>query len=187
MRPIPPWPRLRRGLEHDYTILKVREDQVADPRTGLEHPRVRLECPDWVNVIAVTPDEQLVLIRQYRFGVEQVTLEVPGGVVEPGEDPAVTAARELEEETGYVPGRLVALGAVHPNPAIQANRCHSYLALDCVKRHEGQQDVGEDIAVELHPRSAVSRLILEGAISHALVVVAFFLERLRDADGTKGG
>ena len=78
------------------------------------------------------------------------------------------------------------LGAVHPNPALQANQCFSYLALDCVKRHAGQQDEGEDIAVELHPRADVPRLILEGHITHSLVVVAFFLERLRaEAGGAK--
>ncbi|MFL5355126.1 NUDIX hydrolase [Archangium sp.] len=175
---IKPWPRLRKGLSHDYRVLKVRQDVVADPRTGHEHPRVLIDCTDWVNVIAVTKDDELVLIRQYRFGTEQTTLEIPGGMVEPGEDPAVAAARELEEETGYVPGRVVGLGKVHPNPAIQNNVCHSFLALDCVKVHEGKQDAGEDIAVELHPRSAAPELIRSGAITHSLVVVAFFLERL---------
>ena len=183
MKPIKPWPRLRRGLEHDYHILKIRQDVVADPRTGHEHPRVVIDSPDWVNIIAVTKDDQLVLIRQYRFGTNETTLEIPGGMVEPGEEPAVAAARELEEETGYVPGRVVRLGQVHPNPAIQSNRCHSYLALDCVKAHEGRQDQGEDITVELHPRSAVPQLILAGTITHSLVVVAFFLEHLRAAEG----
>jgi 8-oxo-dGTP pyrophosphatase MutT (NUDIX family) len=178
MNPLQPWPRLRRGLEHDFRVIKVRQDVVADPRTGHEHPRVVIDSPDWVNIIAVTKDEQLVLIRQYRFGIAATTLEVPGGMVEPGEDPAEAAARELEEETGYVPGRVVRLGQVHPNPAIQSNRCHSFLALDCVKAHEGKQDAGEDITVELHPRSAVPQLILSGTISHSLVVVAFFLEHL---------
>jgi 8-oxo-dGTP pyrophosphatase MutT (NUDIX family) len=171
--------RLRQGLEHDYTVLKVREDIYADPRTGDEHPRVFIDTPEWCNIIAVTPEDQLVLIRQYRFGVGASTLEIPGGLVERGEDPAAAAARELEEETGYVAGRVVPLGSVHPNPALQGNRCHSFLALDCVKHHEGRQDHGEDIAVELHPRAEVPRLILEGQITHSLVVVAFFLERLR--------
>lgn len=179
MTPIRPWPRFRRGAEHDYHVLKVRQDVVEDPRTGREAARVVIDSADWVNVIAVTSEDELVLIRQYRFGTQSATLEVPGGLVDPGDAPAAAAARELEEETGYVPDRLVPLGWVHRNPAIQSNRCHSFLALGCMRKHEGRHDHGEKIEVERVPRSEVPRPILEGHVTHALVVVAFFLERLR--------
>ncbi|RYZ36763.1 MAG: NUDIX hydrolase [Myxococcaceae bacterium] len=174
-----PWLRLRRGLEHDFGVVKVREDKVVDPRTQQEHPRVRMDCADWVNVIAVTKQEELVMVRQFRFGIDASTLELPGGCVEPGEAPELAAARELEEETGYRAGRLESLGAVHPNPAFQSNLSHVFLALDCERVSDGHQDDGEDITVELHPRADVPRLILEGHITHSLSVVSFFMERLR--------
>lgn len=173
------WTRLSRGAEHDFTIVRVREDRVRDPRDGSEHPRVIFECRDWVTVMALTPADELILVRQFRFGVWANTLEAPGGIVDAGEAPESAAARELEEETGYQAGRLVPLGATHPNPAWQTNRCHAFLALDCRKVHGGRPDAGEDLAVELHPRASIPELVLSGTVSHALVVVAFFLERLR--------
>jgi 8-oxo-dGTP pyrophosphatase MutT (NUDIX family) len=158
--------------------MRVREDFVAHPVDGSEHPRVIVEAPDWVNVIAVTKANEVVLVRQFRFGVWAPTLELPGGMVDEGEDPAHAAARELEEETGFRAPRLVSLGAVHPNPAWQTNRCHSFLAEGCERVHDGRQDPGEDIEVVLRPRAEVPRLLREGAISHALIVAAFMLERL---------
>lgn len=174
-----PWRRLRTGATHDFTILKIREDTVADPRNGAEHPRVIIDAPDWVNVIAVTPDDQVILIRQFRFGVWENCLEIPGGMVDPGEDPRTAAIRELEEETGYRPREVRSLGSVHPNPAIQTNRCHTFLALGCERAHAGEQDHGEDITVELHPRATLHALVASGEISHSLVVAAFFLEALK--------
>jgi 8-oxo-dGTP pyrophosphatase MutT (NUDIX family) len=174
----PPWRRVSRGPERDYTILKVREDQVEDPRNGSLHPRVLIDAADWVNIIPVTPDGKVVLIRQFRFGVWAPTLEIPGGVVDPGEEPAAAAARELEEETGYRPGRLQPLGWVHPNPALQANRCHSFLGLDCAQAHGGRPESGEDIRVELRDRAEIPRLIRDGEITHSLVLTAFFLDDL---------
>jgi ADP-ribose pyrophosphatase len=174
-----PWRRVRSGPSTDYQVIRVHEDQVADPRTGAEHPRVIIESTDWVNIIPLTRDGRVVLIRQFRFGVWANTLEIPGGMTEPGEDPAAAAARELEEETGFKPARVERLGFVHPNPALQNNRAHSFLALDCEQVHQGRQDAGEDIAVELFERSQIPELVRRGEISHALTVAAFYLEGLR--------
>ena len=176
-----PWRRVRRGEERDLTILRIREDAFADPRDGNEHPRVVITAPDWVNVVALTRDGQAVLIRQFRIGIESNTLEVPGGMVEPGEDPAAAAARELEEETGFRPAQVVRIGSVHPNPALQTNVCHSYLALGCERVHAGEQDEGEDIEVVLVPASALQRMVREGEITHALVVNAVYFAELAGA------
>lgn len=174
------WTRVQRGEELDLHILRVREDLVEDGRTGARYPRVTLSCPDWVNVIPLTRSGEVVLVRQFRFGIWQDTLEIPGGMVDEGEAPDHAALRELEEETGYRPTLpLVPLGSIHPNPALQANRCHSFLALDCERLHGGHPDESEDLEVVLTPRADIPGLILGGQISHALVAVAFLLEHYR--------
>ncbi len=169
---------MRPGLPADYRILTIREDTVADPRNGAEHPRVIIESTDWVNIIPVTLDDQVVLVRQFRFGIWANSLEIPGGMVDPGESPAQAAVRELKEETGYVPGRVIPLGFVHPNPAMQTNRCYSYLALGCHLAGESTLDAGEDIEVVLRSRKELPELLRSGEITHSLVVAAFLKERL---------
>lgn len=173
------WTQVSQAEPIDFHIFKLRQLQAADPRDGKPHPRVFLDCGDWVNVIPVTAQGELVMIRQFRFGTWSVTLEIPGGMVDAGEDPATAGSRELEEETGYRAGRLVPLGWCHPNPAILNNRLHTFLALDCERVHAGAPDAAEDIRVELHSRSAVNGFLRDGQISHSAVVCAFFYEQLR--------
>ncbi|MBL8694222.1 MAG: NUDIX hydrolase [Planctomycetes bacterium] len=174
-----PWTHAGDDSTEDHHIFRVRRFLAADPRDGSRHPRVVLECNDWVNIIPVTDDGRVVLIRQFRFGVWANTLEIPGGMCEQGEDPAIAAARELEEETGYRPARVEPLGFCHPNPAIQCNRTFSYLAHGCVPVHGGRPDHGEDIRVEVVDRDELIQLVREGHITHALVLVAFLLESWR--------
>lgn len=183
--PLPPWPLQARKALADFRVFRVRQDLSRNPRTGEDREFVVLEGCDWVNVVALTTGGELVLVRQWRHGSGGETLEIPGGSVDP-EDPSPLSAamRELREESGYESGDWTELGWVHPNPAIQENRCHSFLALGCVKVGEPQPDGGEDLAVELAEASRADELVRSGAITHALTLAAFHLWRLASPGGS---
>ncbi len=134
-----------------------------------------INAPDWVNVIAITPDRHLVLVRQFRYGIDEFSLEIPGGVIEHGEDPVVAGARELEEETGYTGEKARLLGSVHPNPALQSNRCHLVLVENVRKTHPLGWDDDEEIEVLTKPVEEVYALAGRGGITHSLVLNALLL------------
>ncbi len=166
------WVTLDTEVLGTFPIFELRRSLQRSPLSGREHHFLRLDCPDWVNIIAVTDDRQLVLIEQYRHGTDEITLEIPGGAVDPGEDPATTAARELEEETGFRAAELVEIGRVDPNPAFLSNRCWTYLALGCRDVGQIDPDPSEEIEVSLAPLNDFGRLIDEGRITHSLVIAA---------------
>jgi 8-oxo-dGTP pyrophosphatase MutT (NUDIX family) len=169
-----PWELVSSRTEREFRIFNLRIDRAVSPRTGQTHEFYVLESLPWVNVIPLTPDGQVVLVRQYRHGTREVTLEIPGGIVERGDSPEEAARRELLEETGYGCARTVPLGFVHPNPAFLDNRCYTFVARD-VHRAQGQnQDEKEDIEVLLRPLDQIPRLIGDGQITHSLVVAAFY-------------
>jgi len=134
-----------------------------------------LDSTDWVNIVPVTPQGNIVLIRQFRHGTASVVWEIPGGMVDAeDETPAHAAHRELLEETGYSAEQVDFLGAVHPNPAIQNNRCHSFVAHHARPTGTQHLDGSEDIAVQEVPWPGVQEMIRSGEITHALVISALF-------------
>jgi ADP-ribose pyrophosphatase len=168
-----PWRRLDSRRLQDCRVFDVDEVRFEPPDGGQPKSFYCIRAIDWINVIPVTADGEVLLLRQYRFGVEDFTLEIPGGMCDPGETPRQAALRELREETGHEAGELIELGWVHPNPAIQDNRCHTFLARDLVDRGPPQPDATEAFEQIRAPLAQIPRLIAEGRITHSLVVAAF--------------
>ena len=174
--PLRPWPLLSTEALADFVVFRVRREVSENPRTGEPHRFVVFEGSDWVNVVALTDAGEMVLVRQWRHGTGAETLEIPGGTVDAGDaSPLVAAVRELREETGYASEDWTELGCVHPNPAVQSNRCTTFLARGCVRVGDPEPDGGEDLCVELRPAGEADELVRSGRITHALVLVAFHL------------
>jgi len=171
---VKPWTLIKSHYEKAYRIFTLRIDRVRSPRTNGEYDFFALEAPPWVNIIPLTKDNRVVMVHQWRHGIREITLEIPGGMVEGDDSPKESAIRELREETGYEPAEVIPLGFVHPNPAIQNNACYSFLALNCELTGPQKQDEKEDISVELISLDEIPRLIASGAIRHALVICAFY-------------
>ena len=172
---IRPWNLLESKILNTFHIGRLRQDIRQSPRTGQSYPFIIFDTADWINIVPVTPEGNIVLIRQFRHGSGSIVWEIPGGMVDPEDkNPQAAAQRELLEETGYKPGSVQFLGVVQPNPAIQNNFCHTFLALDCCPFQEQKMDTAEDIEVREASWTEVKNMINEGLISHSLVLTAFF-------------
>jgi ADP-ribose pyrophosphatase len=169
------WQKLGHETRLQTRIFDVLGARYRHPARGTERDFVVVQAPDWVNVVALTPDHQIVLVRQFRFGIDEFSLEIPGGVMEPGEDPVAAGLRELREETGFTGAPAKLLGTVHPNPAIQSNRCHFVFVEQAVKSHALEWDADEEIHVMTQPAEEVLALAHSGGITHGLVLNALML------------
>jgi ADP-ribose pyrophosphatase len=170
-----PWKKLGSKPAGDFRIFSIRTDQVVSPRTQQTHDVYVIDCANWVNVIALTPDQRLVLIEQYRHGSATVELEIPGGMMDPTDaSPVAAALRELREETGYEGENAQIIGQIFPNPAIMSNVCFTVLVENCRCVHPLQFDHGEDLITRLMPAAEVPQLIAAGKIRHSLVLVALY-------------
>ena len=167
-----PWQVLRTELRDDCRVFRVNRTLARSPAGGEPHPFYSIDADHWVNVVPVTPDEQVVMVRQYRHGSREITLEIPGGIVDPGEEPAAAAARELLEETGYRAESIRALGSLNPNPALFGNRVHTFLAEGALRVGDVMNGPLEETVVELGPARELPERVRRGEIDHALVIAA---------------
>lgn len=179
MDPVKRWNRISKRAMHDCRVFELDEVTYRHPVSGEPRSFFVVEAPDWINVVPLTPDGRVVMIRQFRFGTDEITLEIPGGMCDPGESPPTSAIRELREETGYASDVVEPLGWVHPNPAVQSNRCHSFVARDVRQVGPPDPDPNEAFEIVLHDLAEVPALIASGAITHSLVIAAFHLLGLR--------
>ena len=176
--PIQPWEERATRRGDNLLIARVRHDTLRHPLSGRDFERTVLEMPEWVNIVARTaptddaPEGALLVVRQWRFGTRATSVEIPGGIVDPGEEHPEAARRELREETGYTTERWTYLGSCEPNPAFQTNRCHHWLAEDCALTHPLELDSGEDIEVATIPWEAVPDAVRNGTLAHSLVIAA---------------
>ena len=176
------WTNLETESLQDCRVFSVRRVRTRSPRTGDVHDFFTIDSPDWVNVIPVTPEGEVVMVRQYRHGSGEITLETPGGLVDPGETPAEAAARELLEETGYAADEIVSLAAVSPNPALFSNRRHGFLALGARRVAEVRNESTEETQVELVPFARMREEVRAGRVDHALVIAVAYLYELEASD-----
>ena len=164
------WKIIKKVDVFSNKFLSLTEKQSKHPHLG-NHNFYCIEFPHWVNVVPITKNNELIIVKQYRHGLEEYTLETPGGVVDPGETPLSTAQRELLEETGYI-GDFTSLGKVAANPAIQGNFCHMYMVQNCVKASKQNLDPTEEIDIMLVPLNDVVSYINSEKIVHSLSVVS---------------
>ena len=172
---IKPWTLISSRYERSFEIFNLRTDRALSPRTNMVHNFYIFESLDWVNVIPITENREVVLVRQYRHGIRDITLEIPGGIIEKGDTPEKAAIRELREETGYGEAKMTLLGSVYTNPAFLNNKCYTFLAEDASPAYKQDQDEKEDIEIVLKSIDNIPELIKRGEISHSLIIAAFYM------------
>jgi ADP-ribose pyrophosphatase len=166
-----------------HSAFSVRRDRTRDPRSGVLHAFEIAVSAEGVAVVAVTEEDELLLVRQFRHGTGAVTLELPSGIIDPGEDPLEGGLRELREETGWAGGEARYLGVITVNPAWQSTRVHIVRASGVRRAGEKDLDETEDTRVVCHPFSDVRRLVSDGAVDSAVAIAALALDRWSDGAG----
>jgi 8-oxo-dGTP pyrophosphatase MutT (NUDIX family) len=170
MSPTRSWKNLEEETVFSVPFVSISRTHSVRDGDGRRARFYRLHFPDWANIFAITPEDEVVFVHQFRQGVMEYTLELPGGVMEPGEDPLEGARRELVEETGYTSDEWITLGPVYPNPAIQDNRCTTFIARNARRTHPTDFDTDEELEIETIPLAQVAERTLHGQVTNAVIV-----------------
>jgi 8-oxo-dGTP pyrophosphatase MutT (NUDIX family) len=166
--PVRPWTVLSSEQLQDCRIFEVERVVSSSPIDASEHEFFRIRSVDWAQIVPVTDRDEIVMVRQYRHGSGELSLEVPAGLIDPGETAEAAAARECLEETGYKVDGLRSLGVLRPNPALFTNRLHTYAAFGARRTAEIMQTDTEQTEVELVPVAEVPQMLIRGVVDHAL-------------------
>jgi ADP-ribose pyrophosphatase len=169
------WEILTSEIVSRHRIFSVRSQRSRSPDSGKEGQFFVIDAGNWVNVIALTEKDEVVLVEQYRHGNDEISLEIPGGCIDPADpSPLVAAQRELQEETGYSGQDWIELGWNAPNPALLSNRCYTYLARDVRLTGNQKLDGMEEINVLKVALADIPKLIADKTITHSLVITGFY-------------
>ena len=178
------WTILKREPVEDFKLFQIQKKQVRSPRTGETSEVQAIKLADWVLILPLTADQEVIMVRQYRHGIERVCLELPGGLVDASdESPGLSARRELLEETGYQADQIKLIGECYPQPAVLSNKCFFYLAKNTTKVQPPHLDSGEDIEIIKIPLNEIPLKIENKEINHGMVLLAFFFLWLKQERG----
>lgn len=166
------WELLKEENVFSCIPFKVSKKTYKEPKKGSKFEAYILDVADWANIIGINENNEVLLIRQFRFGTDLIELEIPGGVIEKGEAPLKGAIRELKEETGYLTKSIIQIGCVDSNPAIMNNKCYTFLA-KLGEKGDVNFDPNEDIESEFVTQDKIKDLLLNGKITNAYIVAAF--------------